>query len=212
MTLVLLEQQSLLNSATIIQESGSSQLRSLAQQRLYALIEKGKSDERIDFNLAMLAMDDKQFAEAEKWLRAAIDKKPDFKSASFNLALLLSDSNRSLEAVPLLEQLLRYHPNHIKGLTLLGDIKRIHLKDLNAAEEYYRKIAKLEPNNVQSRLNLCVVHLDRKQLDKAEECWREVSAIASTEDYIQRNLRIVRTRIDKLRQQRPETRLMKDSL
>ena len=156
----------------------------------------------------MLALDDRQFVEAENWLRAAIDKRPDFRSAAFNLALILSDSNRSLEAIPLLDQLIQYHPNHIKGLILLGDINRNQVKDLNAAEKCYRKIINVEPNNIQARHNLCVVLVERRQLDEAEQCLLEVSALAPNQDYIEKHLSIVRTRIEKLRQQRPT----KDSL
>lgn len=58
-------------------------------------------------------------------------------SALFNLALLLADDNRSLEAEPFLSQLVRSHPDHVKGLILLGDIYINHLKDLSAAEKVF---------------------------------------------------------------------------
>lgn len=60
--------------------------------------------------------------------------KPNFRSALFNLALLLSDTGRPLEAVPFLKQLVQHHPDHIKGLILLGDIYINSMKDLEAAE------------------------------------------------------------------------------
>lgn len=55
-------------------------------------------------------------------------------SALFNLALLLADSQRPLEAAPYLNQLVKYHPDHIKGLILLGDIYINNIKDLDMAE------------------------------------------------------------------------------
>lgn len=82
----------------------------------------------------MLAMDDNDSKAAEHWFRRAILLKDDFRSALFNLALLLADDNRPLEAAPFLNQLVRYHPNHIKGLILLGDIYINTIKDLDAAE------------------------------------------------------------------------------
>lgn len=80
-------------------------------------------------------MDDRNINEAEKWFRQSVKLKQDFRSALFNLALLLADDNRSLEAEPFLRQLVRSHPDHVKGLILLGDIYINHIKDLSAAEK-----------------------------------------------------------------------------
>lgn len=91
-------------------------------------------NERVYFNLGMLAMDDKNIEEAENWFKRAVHLKQDFRSALFNLALLLADDNRPLEAAPFLNQLVKYHPDHIKGLILLGDIYINNIKDLDAAE------------------------------------------------------------------------------
>lgn len=82
----------------------------------------------------MLAMDDRDTAGAEHWFRRAVQLKDDFRSALFNLALLLADDHRPLEAAPFLNQLVRFHPDHVKGLILLGDIYINNIKDLDAAE------------------------------------------------------------------------------
>lgn len=79
-------------------------------------------------------MDDKNIDEAENWFRRAVHLKHDFRSALFNLALLLADDQRPLEAAPFLNQLVKHHPDHIKGLILLGDIYINNIKDLDAAE------------------------------------------------------------------------------
>lgn len=92
-------------------------------------------------------MDDNDSKSAEQWFRKAILLKEDFRSALFNLALLLADDNRPLEAAPFLNQLVRYHPNHVKGLILLGDIYINTIKDLDAAEnvrKLYTLIARVE--------------------------------------------------------------------
>lgn len=57
-----------------------------------------------------------------------------YRSALFNLALLLADDHKPLEAAPFLNQLVKYHPDHVKGLILLGDIYINNIKDLDAAE------------------------------------------------------------------------------
>lgn len=82
----------------------------------------------------MLSMDDRNTEEAENWFRRAVHLKHDFRSALFNLALLLADDHRPLEAAPFLNQLVKHHPDHIKGLILLGDIYINNIKDLDAAE------------------------------------------------------------------------------
>lgn len=82
----------------------------------------------------MLAMDDHDSGSAERWFRNAVALKEDFRSALFNLALLLADEQRPLEAAPFLNQLVRFHPDHVKGLILLGDIYINNIKDLDAAE------------------------------------------------------------------------------
>ncbi|XP_035211015.1 protein O-mannosyl-transferase Tmtc3-like isoform X2 [Stegodyphus dumicola] len=128
-------EQALMNSAILIQESGNLQKRKIAYDRLNKLLQKGKANERVYFNLGMLAMDDKKVLLAEKWFKKAIQLKENFRSALFNLALLLSDDHRPLEAVPFLKQLLKYHHDHIKGLILLGDIYINQLKDLDAAQK-----------------------------------------------------------------------------
>lgn len=68
-------------------------------------------------------------------LLQAIELKEDFRSALFNLALLLTDDQRPLEAAPFLNQLVKHHPDHVKGLILLGDIYINNIKDLDAAEK-----------------------------------------------------------------------------
>lgn len=108
--------------------------RPLAHPRRITRLGWTDKNERVYFNLGMLAMDDKNIEEAENWFKRAVHLKQDFRSALFNLALLLADDDRPLEAAPFLNQLVKYHPDHIKGLILLGDIYINNIKDLDAAE------------------------------------------------------------------------------
>jgi len=192
-------EQALMNSAILIQEFGNAKMRELAVQRLNHLLQKGQDNERIWFNLAMLATDNKQFADAERYFKLALKHKPDFRSALFNLALLLSDIGRPLDAKPYLETVLQQHPNHTKALILLGDIFINQLKDTKRAEECYEKILQTDPNNIQAMHNLCVVHVNAGQLDVAEKCLLNVQRRAPKEGYIRKHLEIVRKRIEVLR-------------
>merc|ERR1719510_2355720 len=92
----------------------------------------------------------------------------------FNLALLLNEHKRPVEALPYLDNLLKYFPDHIKGLILLGDIYTNHVKDLGRAEKAYRKILEIDPKHVQGYHNLCVVMVEKKDLQLAHECLMQV--------------------------------------
>lgn len=198
-------EQALMNSAILIQESGNSKLRHLAFQRLELLLRKGKANERVYFNLGMLSMDDKKVEDAERWFHSAIQAKADFRSALFNLALLLTDSDRPLEAVPHLQKLLQSHPDHIKGLILLGDIYINHMKDLDKAQQCYERILSLEPLHVQALHNLCVVQVERGALFEAEACLLKALKLAPAESYVAKHLAIVRNRIRKYQEHLKKT-------
>lgn len=191
-------EQALLNSAILLQELGRAELRKVARERLLKLLRKDATNERVHFNLGMLAMDDRDVAGAEHWFRQAVQLKEDFRSALFNLALLLADDHRPLEAAPFLNQLVKYHPDHVKGLILLGDIYINTIKDLDAAENCYKRILQLDPENIQGLHNLCVVYVERGELVRAEKCLARAHLMAPHEDYVLRHLKIVQTRIAKL--------------
>lgn len=147
------------------------------------------------FNLGMLAMDANENEEAERWMREAIRLQPGFRSALFNLALLYSQSQRELDALPVLEELLRYHPEHVKGLILKGDILMNHRKDTPGAKACFERILNMDPSNVQAKHNLCVVYFEERELQRAEHCLVETLAMAPQEEYIRRHLAIVRNKM-----------------
>ena len=199
--------QALLTSAILIQESRVTELSGVAVDRLHRMVEKGQANERVYFNLGMLSMDAGDKAEAERWLRAALDLKPDFRSALFNLALLLSEiTSRELESVPLLHQLLRHHPDHIKGLILLGDLYVNQLSDLDAAERCYQRILELDGRNVQGLHNLCVVMVERGNLLEARECLVKARDLAPHEKYIQDHLDIVQRKMEEVVEMRKRSK------
>uniref|UniRef100_A0A8C3E7P1 Protein O-mannosyl-transferase TMTC3 n=1 Tax=Corvus moneduloides TaxID=1196302 RepID=A0A8C3E7P1_CORMO len=188
----------LFNSALLMQESGDARLRPEAKQRLLHYVKEEPQDSNGYFNLGMLAMDDKKDMEAEAWMKKAIRLQPNFRSALFNLALLYSQTGKELMALPVLEDLLRYYPDHTKGLILKGDILMNQKKDIVGAKMCFEKILELDPNNVQGKHNLCVVYFEERDLIKAEKCLVETLALAPHEEYIQRHLNIVRSKIASL--------------
>lgn len=177
---------------------GNAQLRPEAKQRLLNYVKEEPQDANGYFNLGMLAMDDKKDTEAEAWMKKAIKLQPNFRSALFNLALLYSQTAKELMALPILEDLLKYYPDHTKGLILKGDILMNQKKDIVGAKKCFEKILELDPNNVQGKHNLCVVYFEERDLIKAEKCLVETLALAPHEEYIQRHLNIVRSKIASL--------------
>lgn len=143
----------------------------------------------------MLAMDAEENEDAERWMRKAIALQPGFRSALFNLALLLAQGKRERDALAVLDELLRHHPEHSKGLILKGDILMNQLKDTHGAREAFERILRSDPGNVQAKHNLCVVYFEERQLARAEQCLQETLAMAPHEEYVQRHLAIVRAKM-----------------
>ncbi|XP_074660010.1 protein O-mannosyl-transferase TMTC3-like isoform X2 [Tubulanus polymorphus] len=199
--------QTLFNSAVLIQETGDPRMRPAAYKRLNKLVEKDPNDAKLYFNLGMLATDDKKLNDAEFYFKKAVQLKPDFRSALFNLALLLNnDVKRPMDAVPYLKQLLKYYPDHTKGLILMGDININILKDIKAAEENFKQILQNDPGNVQANHNLCVVFFEQGQLSKAEKCLTHALRLAPHEKYIENHLNIVRGKIAAAQKQMNQNR------
>ena len=202
--------QALTNSAVLMQETGKPEFRPAAYKRLFMVLDRlilskegdtgydslaASGADRVYFNLGMLGMDDGDTLNAEVWFKKAVELKHGFRSALFNLALLLNEQKRPLEALPYLEELMEYHPDHIKGLILLGDIYTNHVRDLSKAEECYKTIVDIDPSHVQGHHNLCVVMVEQGNLNSALQCLNKVLRLAPEEEYILRHIKIVETRI-----------------
>lgn len=174
-----------------------------AEARLKYLLSLGADAgqlERIYFHLGMIAMTSNRPSDAEKWFTSALALREDHRSAAFNLALLLTNSGRPMKALPWLQTLLHHHPDHIKGLTLLCDLLINHSKNMSQAEVCYERLLQVRPADIAARHNLCVVYVEQKRLDEAENCLLEAATLgASHQDYLDRHLAIVRLRIAKMR-------------
>ncbi|XP_046581370.1 protein O-mannosyl-transferase TMTC3-like isoform X2 [Haliotis rubra] len=194
--------QTLFNSAILLQEGGDPRDRPEAYRRLKKLMEEDPEDSKIFFNLAMLAMDDKDFIAAEKYFKRALEIRKNFPSGLFNMALMLvNDMNRPADALGYLRTLLQYKPDHIKGLILMGDLNVNFVKDLKAAQQNFEAVLALDPNHVQGSHNLCVVYVEQGDLLKAEKCLVHAHNLAPEEDYIKQHLNIVRGKIQQIRKQ-----------
>ncbi|GAB1605655.1 protein O-mannosyl-transferase TMTC3-like [Argonauta hians] len=189
-------QQTLFNSALLLQHLGDPLDRPEAMRRLLHLLELKPNDAKAFYCLAILAADNKEFLKAKQWFIQAIKLEDNMRSALFNLALMLvNDLKQPREAIPYLEKLLTYYPNHTKGLILMGDININILKDLTNAEKNFQTILVNEPHNVQAMHNLCVVYVEQGDILKAEKCLLQAHSLAPSETYILQHLNIVRNKI-----------------
>lgn len=75
----------------------------------------------------------------------------------------------------------------------------------------YRRILQLDPTNIQGLHNLCVVMVERGKLGLAAQCLEHAAALAPHQDYVQRHLSIVRTRISRLPPDQRDTDVFDDS-
>lgn len=183
------------NIVSLFSVAGEPKFWPEANRRFLTYIEEEPEDANGYFNLGMLAMDANENAAAERWMRKAIGLQAGFRSALFNLALLYSQSKRETDALPVLDELLRHHPEHIKGLILKGDILMNHKKDTHGAKACFERILHMDPTNVQGKHNLCVVYFEEHDLPRAERCLEETLALAPNEEYVRRHLSIVRGKI-----------------
>ncbi|XP_015925540.2 protein O-mannosyl-transferase TMTC3 [Parasteatoda tepidariorum] len=185
-------EKSLELSAILMQESNNPRHKYLARARLERIVDRGKETERVYINLGLVAVENRNFQSAEKWFRKALEKDSVSKEGLFNLALLLSESERESEAIIFLHKLLQHYPGHVNGLLLLADINVNYLRNLDAAEECYRKVLKLDSSNQKAQHNLCVVHFERQDFKRAESCFAHTLSVHPDVQYIQQHLDIVR--------------------
>jgi len=118
-------------------------------------------------NLGLVYIRMGNFIEAEKNLYKALEIVPVDPEIQLNLAEILIITNRENRAVELLEETLRFHPDHIKTLFKLGQIysksddQTIRLR----GEKLLTKVVQFLPANITARFDLIDLLL---RLDKTE--------------------------------------------
>jgi len=191
---------SLVASAALIQERAElSSLRPLAKRRLLIVADAGEADERVFFNLGMLAADDVQRGAAERWFRLSAQSASydgaTWPAAIINLALLLQDQGREVASIDLLVDLVAKRPDHARATLLLADALASKGRP-SEAERLYRRASRLDPKSTRARHNLCVVMLDGGRLSDARDCLLDALRSAGPEDhYVRRHLDVVEARL-----------------
>ena len=121
--------------------------------RFIKLIAVDPADEKVHFQLGMLCTDLKDISSGKTWFKKAVDIVPSYRQALYNLGFLNFKENNLDEALKYLSQLRNYHPDHAKGMQILGDTY-MHLKQFEEAKESYLLCLKTNPHHVIATHNL----------------------------------------------------------
>lgn len=168
-----------------LQHITESRVRRRLSERVHELgLLHGNIAEHVWFNLAMVAVQESDLVEAEKFFRKALSVNPNFRSALFNLGVLLYEAQRYNQSVHYLKKHVTLYPQHVKGTMLLADIYMIHLgakseacavssslRSSNSTQQStqrtyfearfllqcYREVIRWQANNSEARYNLCVL-------------------------------------------------------
>lgn len=117
------------------------------------LIKLTPNDEKVYFQLGMLHTDLRNISIAKRWFHKAIELAPTYRQALYNLGFLNYQENRYEEAVNYLGALRKYHPDHVRGMRVLGD-SFIYLKKFSEAREVYLLCLKYDSKHIIATHNL----------------------------------------------------------
>nr|CAB3267131.1 transmembrane and TPR repeat-containing protein 3 [Phallusia mammillata] len=188
--------KALYNSAVILQETRDKDLLRRAKIRIEHVIKLEPDNLLAQSLLGSIHMDLHEYKDAIKCWDDVLKVEPKQRISLFNKALLLSRiDSKSGTCLLAIKELLKYYPNHIKGLTLYGDVMLNVVKDVKEALAIFQRIIDLEPGNTQAKHNYCVALVEDGRLKEAENCLEEVSIAAPDEPHTKENLAIVRHRL-----------------
>ncbi|KAM7533495.1 hypothetical protein Aperf_G00000123793 [Anoplocephala perfoliata] len=192
--------QTLFALASSYSETADAELRKKAITYFEELPTRNYEPIRVNFALAILYTDFGEFEKAARRYRAVLEVDPVHRSSLFNLALMYhNELNDSLAAIPLLNQLIESHPDHIKSYMLLGDIELSVVKNATFAIKLFEEAVELAPNNLQARHNYCVAFTEgTADLEKGKECLQGATLLADpdnpNDEFVFRHLAPIRAK------------------
>lgn len=110
-------------------------------------------------------------------LRNILNSFPDFARAHNDLASLLYQTGQKQEALKYCESAAAADPTHPDFLKMLGDFYYVESARIEDALRLYRKVLKLRPADVQTRMTVAHILLSLKRFDEAEEHYFKVLEI-----------------------------------
>ena len=105
-------------------------------------------------------------------LRKLVNKKPDYLEASIALSDALCEQERYKEALSIMNESLRHHPNNFDVYYSLGMIYTM-LNDFSSAKECYEKAAVINTLEHHTNYNIAMIELILGELDDAQRHFHE---------------------------------------
>ncbi len=100
-------------------------------------------------------------------LMKLVNKKPDYLEASISLSDALCEKERYKEAISVMNEALRHHPNNFDVYYNMGMIYTM-LNDFSSAKECYEKAAIINTLEYTTNYNIAMIELILGELDEAE--------------------------------------------
>lgn len=100
-------------------------------------------------------------------LTKLVNKKPDYLEAAISLSDALCEQERYKEAISVMNESLRHHPNNFDVYYNMGMIYTM-LNDFSSAKECYEKAAIINSLEYNTKFNIAMIELILGELDEAE--------------------------------------------
>ena len=152
-----------------------------AETLLTAAVERNPGDAEMRLELAELLLEHGNSGAAAKNLRQLIHQHPDDPRPYVGLAEALFAQQNLNESEDLVERALELDPRHTRGLVLRGKIARARRHDDAALRDYYQVLA-FEPEDVEARMLIAELHVERGDQRLAAPLLRSIIEAAETPD------------------------------
>ncbi len=127
--------------------------------------------------LGIIAAQQSDFVQAERYLRLAIEQDPNEPAYHNHLGNTLQAQQRFTEAIAVHRQALECDPNHAESYNNLGNAyDRLH--ETQAAKDCYRKALDLRQDYLAAWYNLARIFDKEKEFDRAIDCLKSILEFA----------------------------------
>lgn len=166
-----------LNLARVDAEEGKPDM---ARQRLMAVFNNRKDDERVMYELGLLAQRQGDLVSAIDWLRKAAAKQPDDPRAALALVELLAATRQSAVALTAAKEVGLRHPGNLRVQAVLGQAY-LATGDTTAARQTFRDMTRLAEFDPDAQIRIGQLQLEAGYPDDAT--YNIQKALTAVKDY-----------------------------
>lgn len=120
------------------------------------------------FKIAVLLKELGNIEDAQEMLTKLVNKKPDYLEASIALSDMLCCGERYKEAIGVMNEVAKYHPNNFDVYYNMGMIYTM-LNDFSAAKTCYEKAAIINTLEYNTNYNIAMIELILGELEESEQ-------------------------------------------